>query len=398
MNFTTFFKYGLRNVHLVKDVGVIPALLARNHGYSSRLVSFPLERRFSHLEGEARGLELDLFDHAPGRLDAVARLKFLSYLTRKARSIDVLNLYFLGADTYAPALLYKKLNPSGFLYVKLDSTEPRFARAVSRCREGEGLLSRGGKALSRKFFSKVDLISGETRGLCRLVGETFPSLRDRVHYVPGGIDCAAASALVSRPRTLREKDDLVLVVGRIGLEFKNHGLLLEAISRVDLGNWKVAFVGPVEEPFRAVIEGFFSAHPSLRDRVRFVGEVADRAELYDWYDRARVFCLPSKATEAEVESFGIVLPEALYFENDLLVSDGVPSAEDVTDGGRFGTVLPAEDPEAWARGLAARLAKPASEEIREGERRALVEERFDWCRIVAGIAERLHPDVPQFAG
>ena len=77
---------------------------------------------------------------------------------------------------------------------------------------------------------------------------------------------------------------------------------------------------------------FFSAHPALEKQIIFTGNIDTRAELYSWYNRAKLFCLTSR-----FESFGIVLAEALYFGNYIL-STGVESIQYITDNERLGEI------------------------------------------------------------
>jgi hypothetical protein len=66
---------------------------------------------------------------------------------------------------------------------------------------------------------------------------------------------------------VEDKEKVVLVVGRIGAESKNHGMLLDALDGFDLGDWSVVFVGGIDDSFRPAMDRFFAANPAAADRV-----------------------------------------------------------------------------------------------------------------------------------
>ena len=59
--------------------------------------------------------------------------------------------------------------------------------------------------------------------------------------------------------------------------------------------------------------------------------------LYDWYNRAKVFCLTSKW-----ESFGIVLIEALYFKN-YIITTPIQPAKELTKNEMYGRIVSSEE-------------------------------------------------------
>jgi GalNAc-alpha-(1->4)-GalNAc-alpha-(1->3)-diNAcBac-PP-undecaprenol alpha-1,4-N-acetyl-D-galactosaminyltransferase len=137
-------------------------------------------------------------------------------------------------------------------------------------------------------------------------------------------------------RSWEEKEDIIITVGRIGTYQKNTELFLEALKEVELNNWKVYILGPFELPFQTYIDTYFKLNPQLRDKVIFTGNIIDRKELFEWYNRAKIFCLTSR-----FEGFPITFPEALYFGNHI-ISTPVSSALQITNYSQFGKVVKAE--------------------------------------------------------
>lgn len=143
----------------------------------------------------------------------------------------------------------------------------------------------------------------------------------------------------------RDKEDLMIAVGRLGAPEKNIAMILEALCRVDLGRWKFAFIGPMDEQFRQLVEQYRVRHPRLIERLVFVGKLVSRAKLCEYYRRARVLVLTSLW-----ESGGIVLTEAACF-GDYIVSTPVGCALEVTDDGRLGAIVEGSDVNALSRAL-----------------------------------------------
>ena len=132
----------------------------------------------------------------------------------------------------------------------------------------------------------------------------------------------------------KDKENIILTVGRIGTYQKNTELLLESISNIDLRNWKVVIIGPIDPPFENTKKQFFISNPQLIDRVIFLGPIYDKKSLWEWYNRSKVFVLTSRS-----EGFALVYMEAIRFNNFILTTD-VGGAYDSLQIGH-GKILPA---------------------------------------------------------
>ena len=54
MNFVTMLLH-TKNVHLLKDVGMIPYMLWKQYGYNARIITYKNEEKYEYLEKEVRG-------------------------------------------------------------------------------------------------------------------------------------------------------------------------------------------------------------------------------------------------------------------------------------------------------------------------------------------------------
>jgi glycosyltransferase involved in cell wall biosynthesis len=132
-----------------------------------------------------------------------------------------------------------------------------------------------------------------------------------------------------------KKQNKILISGRIGAPEKNHEILLNVLPKLNLKDWKVFFVGPVDKAFQSKINNYYDQFPQLKNKVVFKGEISNRIELYQQYNQSKVMCLTS-----EKESFGIAMAEALYFGNYLIGTDGMFAFDELSNNEKFGVKLP----------------------------------------------------------
>lgn len=122
-------------------------------------------------------------------------------------------------------------------------------------------------------------------------------------------------------------------------------MLLRALERIDLRGWKVFLIGPICELFQKDIDDFYMKYPSKKEQVLFTGPIYDKKQLWEYYNKAKVFVLTSK-----FESFALVLNEAKRFRN-YLISTPVGAFYDLCDNGRLGTSVSQNADEELAKRL-----------------------------------------------
>lgn len=353
--FATLFEAD--DIHLVKDVGMIPRTMAENFGYRSVLVtSHPCN--FS--EGD---FETVVFNRRKSEL----RNQTL-FVRKYAKSIDVLNVYHLRIKSYILIKLYKRRNKRGKTYLKLDM-DCDFLQDKNH-----------GKFIKRRLFVKclkaADVVSAESTEVCRAV-EKYSGRR--AEYIPDGTyPLTAGEEILKKKKT-------VLTVGRLGTEQKNAELLAEAFAGADPEGWELRLVGPYTDKFAEYIENLVKGNPSMRGRIRLEGEITDREKLQQIYSEAAVFALPSRW-----ESFGIALAEAAKCGCYLIASDRIPAAKDMIENGRFGEIFKSDDVDALAAAIKRAAVSDAvfgAEAIKE--RAASAAEKFDWVKICAKLDKLL---------
>jgi glycosyltransferase involved in cell wall biosynthesis len=168
------------------------------------------------------------------------------------------------------------------------------------------------------FYRSAARLQAPTHAVARAISEEAPNLADKTKAIPYP---APPSTVESVPRSIQEREKIILYVGRVHPEKGVH-LLVDAFAGGTISaNWQLMIVGPTEEKFGG---GGDAYDVDLRGRagnanVIFPGPVFDRARLDDIFRGARLFVYPSLAERGE--SFGLAALEAMTHGCAVLVSN-----------------------------------------------------------------------------
>lgn len=221
-------------------------------------------------------------------------------------------------------------------------------------------------ALARRALARADAVvtvSRHTREMA--LGADCPPAR--IEVIPPGVDLPAAA--VRRP----DERPTILTVARLVERYKGHDTMIRALrlvrERVPDVRWAVVGDGPLRPELEAQAQ-----QEGVADAVVFAGSISDR-ERDAWYERARVFAMPSRLPPGGLggEGFGIVYLEAAAHGLPSIAGD-VAGARDAVVGGETGVLLDPTDPEA--------LAAAASELLLDPDRAAEM-----------GVAARAHAEL-----
>lgn len=367
------------NFHLVKDVGQLPYFMYKTEGYDATLISYKNNVEYPFINNEVNGLKLNFIPNK-GRF-LYFELGVLYYLLNNSKSIDVLNLFHFKKDNILYLLIYKLVNPKGKAYIKLDMDILFFKNFNAFLFSNYVLKNFILKALTSWIFKLTDLFSVETDQAKDYLLNVYPELEHKLICNPNGVDNLYLDQEIP-VKPFIEKENIILTVGRIGTEQKNTELLLDALKITDLKDWKVYILGPIEERFKKKIADFYREYPQLENKVIFTGNITNRKELFDWYNRAKIFCLTSRW-----ESFGIVFTEALYFGNYLITSP-ISSAAYITNNGKYGTVAKAHTQE-FSNAIQNSIEPGFLSSQRYTEIKSFSKENFTWPVIVKKLADKI---------
>lgn len=279
---------------------------------------------------------------------------FLKEILIHAKDIDVLFLTGSSAVHMLATFLYQKQNPKGKVVVFGDMEEPQ-ARELNQ----NGFHYSGGLAgwvkdkLTNYFFRHVTYLVANTAAyhlmddLCQR--KHWSGL---LHFYPCLDDEKFLSyGLLRKP--FSEKENIMVCVGRIGCYQKNTEMLLNALRKTDLKDWKIYMLGPITSSFdlkeggdfQKVIDQFFEECPWYKERLIFTGMVYDQKTVFEYYNRAKVLLMTSRH-----ESWGNVYSEAAAL-GCYILSTEVGGATLCSNGWKFGHKLQQEDSEGLANAI-----------------------------------------------
>jgi glycosyltransferase involved in cell wall biosynthesis len=403
IRFATFFPgtfFPGSDIHLLKDVGMIPYILHREYGYDVWLIAYP-PAKDTVLKNAPEGLNMLWIWKGPGFHAMKLLKKILKYdssaylaaealcvmvdafpvMLRHGRRFDVLQLYHFKPESMLAAFVFRLFNRRGLVYMKLDM-DPNI---INVYRDDPGKKDTIGLKISRYLFKRlpINIFSVESKRVYEFMRADHPLFKDfsdRVIYIPNGVDVKGIPA-----QSGGEKENIVLHAGRACNPQKRTGVILEAFARVakDFPDWKLALVGPMDTRYKGRFDDFMRQHKSLNGRIDNVGFLEDRKDVFGWYRRAKILAIPSA-----FESFGLVVVEAQLF-GDIVLGSDIPAVRELTDNGEFSYLCPVDDVDCFEKKLRYMMsheeelvskAKPAS---------AFIRRNFDWTAICGDLHRKI---------
>lgn len=331
---------------LGKDNGMIPIYMSELYKYDSKIIAHNLKKDLPDFERGVEFIKIKRIFSFLGNfaywIKLLKRYKVLKYLIKNAKKIDVLMLFHVSRCSYWNTYFYKKFNPMGKVYVKADFNLGVYQKELSVINSSpKNLKEFFRKRRETKEYNKrkkliplVDLISYESLEAYNFMKDSYAGVetKGKTIYLPNGYDNLFIEKNF-RIKEFKEKENIILTVGRLGTKEKNTELLLESLKEIDLKDWKVVLIGSETEELLKYKEKYFKENPELKEKIIFTGEIKDRKELYEYYNKSKVFVLPSKW-----ESFGIVMVEAMAFGNYVITSNTC-AANDITNHNNIGKII-----------------------------------------------------------
>lgn len=230
------------------------------------------------------------------------------------------------------------------------------------------------KRFSDWVYRMATTVLANSEGLRRQVIEQFGRHYERTQVLPNvlnleRIDQLAAEAIPPRAGRFR-----LLTVARVD-RHKGHRDLLEALRRLVLEQgrrellWQIVGDGAEREALEADVQRL-----GLTEQIEFLGAVSNP---YPYYRAADLFCLPSLT-----EGLPNVLLEALALGAPVLSTDCKSGPREILEDGKWGTLVPVQDPPALAAAIAERMAHPETWLVRARSAQPVIRERYDAARGV----------------
>lgn len=313
------YERGWSNVELVKDCGLIPYLLHKNHQCEVHMVG-------------AKGEELTNRRLTPGVLDEVlpdtsmeARIR---YILQNGADADLLLLRGPYSSFYPVVDAYKMVNPRGKVCLPLDAnsfwmdridwTEPGFRHMLEQCDLILTSCTAMAEHLSQKWPWKVETL---TNG--------FYDLREER----------------GREENAARKENIILNVARLGTQQKRTDILVAAFAAVSesIPDWKLQLVGSMEKGFEDFVAQIEEVYPHVKERIILSGPIQDRNQLYRQYQRAKIFALSSELEGGAPNVVG----EALHF-GCAIITTKIDAYNDIINGGSCGVAANLNDVQDFA--------------------------------------------------
>jgi glycosyltransferase involved in cell wall biosynthesis len=312
--------------HLGKDVFLAPYYLSKIHNLDCHII-YSISATNKDIPRKLRSVTLVPYNNyfRKNSNELVRGFLEIIYTLFHAKQIDVLMRFYFSDVTAIIGVIYKKLNKNGILYIKCDGKMgewPLLGYYNSTNLENKKIRQAIRKKIYETFLKGIDLITIETKkGYEEFFNKKLfnINIENKVQLMYSGFDKELFEEYNMKRKKISEKENIILTVGRLGTYQKNTEMVLHAVERLNLKNWKLILVGPIEkneQDFQKIIDAFYVLNPHLKDNVIFIGPVYDKKELWEWYNRAKIFVLTSI-----YESFGIVLVEALFFKNYIISTD-----------------------------------------------------------------------------
>ncbi len=319
-----------RNVHLGKDICIIPNYLAGRANIRAYLACENEGQKFPNREDLTPHLKIVHYStcETKWRSQCATSLRQIAFVTRNANRIDYLFACHFSTRAKLTAFFYRLRNRTGKIWIKMDASTVEFEEKYQRWKQGR-LSAKWKRALNRVALKFVSVVSLEENASVDWLKKLYPCEAHKIHHVPSPINTPLLKKLGYGNPDLSEKENLIITVARIGSLQKNNEMMLDALSSIDMRGWRFAFIGPIDDQFKAKIKSFYTKNPELVGSVIFTGSIDDKKELYSWYNKAKIFCLTSR-----YEGFCNAQLDALHF-GLYHISTPVNGLGDIGGGGRF---------------------------------------------------------------
>lgn len=308
--------FGLTDFELGKDPILVPSEIAYALGIEANILCENKCTSESIIDGKIKNVNIR---HVNMHGKIVGFLQQIFYIITNARKIDILMGFHFRKYFLLNAYLYKKINPNGKIYIKLDGDTFKGTKKWNH-----GVM----KIVYESILNNACVFSYETPKIYESICKSpfFEKVKNKLVYVPNGIDTKLVKQLNIQIKPFEDKENTIITVARLGTYQKNTQLILQSLDGLDLNGWKVILIGSIEDSFNENINKFFYDNPSKIDSVKFIGPVVDKKELWEYYNSSKVFLFPSR-----FESFGLALLEAKFFNNYLISTDVGIASEIIKD-------------------------------------------------------------------
>lgn len=195
-----------------------------------------------------------------------------------------------------------------------------------------------------KVFNRCDECFTVNPAVARIFydygAKKMPSILQNCADLAPSPDPEGACERINEKYALAPETSVLLFVGRM-TALKNIYFLADALAKLRTENYKMVFIGDGQD-LNALKKRV--QERGIADKVVFLGTVADREELRDWYCRAKLFLFPSV-----YDTNSLVQLEAASQNTPTVFVEGAATAASVTD--RVNGFIAPATPEGYAEAV-----------------------------------------------
>ena len=245
-NITLIYTTPVEYQHLGKDVFLVPYYIGKIFNLNVKII-YARSKTNKNLPSNFRSVVLT----PKNPPEILLGIYDVFYILFHAKKIDFFMRFFFSNTSAITGFLYKKLNKNGILYVKSDGKPgewPLLGYYNSVHGKKHALLLRIKKYIYKTFLENTDLITIETKaGYETFIKNNFlnVNLSEKIQLMYSGFDKDLFDQYNINLKNIKEKENIILIIGRLGTYQKNTEMVLEAAKQLCLNDWKVVLVGPI---------------------------------------------------------------------------------------------------------------------------------------------------------
>lgn len=314
------YERGWSNVEYLKDCGLIPYLLYKNHNCDVTFVGAKTEE-WPYLEKYLKGVKTEIL--LSGTVDSKKE-----YIAKRAKEIDCLILRGPYNSNFEIAILYKNLNPNGKIYVGLDASSYWMDWIKWKT------------PIFQAFMNSCDVLATSCTAMQMHLNQKWPW---KIEHIPNGSYNFETQTTIP---SFSQKENYILTVSRLGTTQKANHVMLDAFALIanKIPKWQFYLVGTIETNFQNYIDNYLKKHPDLRERVHFTGAIQDKLQLKDMYLKSKIFALSSIQEGGTPNVIGEALSSAC-----VIAVTKIDAWEEAINYGKCGCACDVDDIDGFAK-------------------------------------------------
>jgi GalNAc-alpha-(1->4)-GalNAc-alpha-(1->3)-diNAcBac-PP-undecaprenol alpha-1,4-N-acetyl-D-galactosaminyltransferase len=211
-------------------------------------------------------------------------IKMYIHLIKNAKKIKVLHTYHIYRYSFITAILFKILNKSWKLYIKLDQA------FINGKHHNYKLFDRIPRIVLIVLFKVIDYISFEDKRFIDYLNIKFPQFSKKYLFITNWFEKIGTDISII-------KENIIVCSWRMWVAIKNYELIMKLLrdKRIynEIRNWKIILLWPYTDEFKVCYNQLLKTQPNLKEKLILRGMINNKNELYKIMSCAKIFLHPS---------------------------------------------------------------------------------------------------------